>query len=130
MEIVLQTGSRQPIWRQLAEQIREGVAQGRLLPGEQLPSVRDLARKLVINPNTVARVYLELERDGVLVTRPGVGVFVAPPRDELRDAVRRQRLAEAVDRLLTEAVLLGFSEAELMAMVEERLASYRWPKVG
>ncbi|MBI5832251.1 MAG: hypothetical protein HZB16_08085 [Armatimonadetes bacterium] len=85
---------------------------------------------MVINPNTVARVYLELEREGVLETRPGVGVFVARPRDELRDAVRRRRLAEAVDKLLTEAVLLGFSEAELMRVVEERLASYRWSREG
>ena len=97
-------------------QIREAVARGRLQPEERLPSVRDLSRQLVINPNTVARVYTELERDGVLNTRPGLGVFVAQPRNDLTKRARKDRLTALVDGLLTEAVHLGFSAEEVLAL--------------
>ena len=69
MEFRIEPVSRTPIYRQLVAQIREAVARGRLKPEERLPSVRDLSRQLVINPNTVARVYTELEREGILNTR-------------------------------------------------------------
>ena len=77
--------------------------------GMRLPSVRVLSRELVVNPNTIARAYTELEREGVLNTRQGLGVFVAEPQDDLSAAARRERLAAALDRFLTEAVHLGFS---------------------
>src|SRR6516164_10463367 len=83
MEFQIDPTSRLPIYRQLTRQLREAVARGRVRPDERLPSVRDLSRTLVINPNTVARVYTELEREGVINTRPGLGVFVAHPRAEL-----------------------------------------------
>src|SRR3954469_18827835 len=104
--------SRVPIYRQLAQQIREAVARGRLATEERLPSVRDLSRQLVINPNTVARVYTELEREGILNTRPGLGVFVAQPKSDLTKRARKDRLTCLVDGLLTEAVHLGFPAEE------------------
>src|SRR6187399_2554341 len=109
MEFRIESASRTPIYRQLMAQIREAVARGRLAPESRLPSVRDLSRQLVINPNTVARVYTELERDGVLNTRPGLGVFVAQPKNELTKRARKDRLTSLVDGLLTEAVHLGFA---------------------
>src|SRR5882672_11355109 len=104
MHFQIDTGSRLPIYQQLAQQIREGIARGELQPEAGLPSVRQLSRELVVNPNTVARAYTELEREGVLNTRQGLGVFVAEPQDELSGSVRRERLGEALDRFLTEAV--------------------------
>ena len=92
MDFSVDAASRTPIYRQLAEQIRTAIARGRLLANARLPSVRDLSRRLVINPNTVARVYTELERDGVLVTRHGLGVFVAQPGSDLTKKSRRDRL--------------------------------------
>lgn len=118
--------SRLPIYRQLAEQIRSGVARGRLKPGERLPSVRELSRRLVVNPNTIARVYTELEREGVLHTRQGLGVFVAEPKAELTKKVRRQKLVELLDRLLTEAVHLGFTADEVVNLVSERAGQFQW----
>ena len=73
MEFRIEAASRTPIYRQLVAQIREAVARGRLLPEQRLPSVRELSRQLVVNPNTVARVYTELERDGMLNTGGGGG---------------------------------------------------------
>lgn len=126
MQFRIDPTSRLPIYRQLAAQIREGVARGRLRPGEQLPSVRDLSRTLVVNPNTVARVYTELERDGVLHTRQGLGVFVAEPKAELTRRARKEKLAELLDRFLTEAVYLGFSADEVVAAVSDRVGQFQW----
>src|SRR5437762_13770678 len=104
MEFRIEPVSRTPIYRQLVAQIREAVARGRVKPDDRLPSVRDLSRTLVINPNTVARVYTELEREGILNTRPGLGVFVARPKAELTRKVRKERLETLLGQFLTEAV--------------------------
>ncbi len=126
MELSINTSSRLPICRQLSEQIREAVARGRLRAEERLPSVRELSRTLVVNPNTVARVYGDLERDGVLTTRPGLGVFVAKGGSELSQKVRRQRLREAANRFLTDAVHLGFSADEVMKLLAELGKEFQW----
>jgi GntR family transcriptional regulator len=126
MEFQIDTASRLPIYRQLTRQLREAVARGRLRPDERLPSVRDLSRTLVINPNTVARVYTELEREGVINTRPGLGVFVARPKAELTRRVRKERLDGLLDHLLTEAVHLGFSADEVTDAVAKRAKEFQW----
>lgn len=127
MEFRIEPASRVPIYRQLMAQIREGVARGRLKADERLPSVRDLSRQLVINPNTVARVYTELEREGVLNTRPGLGVFVALPKSDLTRRARKDRLTTLVDGLLTEAVHLGFSASEVLGLLSERIEKFQFP---
>jgi GntR family transcriptional regulator len=126
MEFQIDPTSRLPIYRQLGNQIREAAARGKLQPGERLPSVRELSRMLVVNPNTVARVYTELEREGVLITRAGMGVFAAQPGSELSRKVRKERLQEAADRFLTEAVHLGFSADEVVALVSGQIKRFQW----
>jgi GntR family transcriptional regulator len=128
MQFQIDSASRTPIYRQLVGQIREAVARGRLLPDSRLPSVRELSRQLVINPNTAARVYTELEREGVLNTRPGLGVFVAQPRSDLTKRARRDRLTAAIDELLTGAVHLGFGGDEVQALIGERMSRFQWPE--
>jgi GntR family transcriptional regulator len=130
MRLQFDSAARTPIYRQLTEQIREGVARGKLQAGERLPSVRQLSKELVVNPNTVARAYTELEREGVLHTRPGLGVFVAPPQAELNSETRERRLGSLVDRLLTEAVHLSFSAEEVAAMVAERMRQFAFVGTG
>lgn len=126
MEFSVDTSSRLPICRQLSNQIREAAARGRLQPGERLPSVRELSRSLVVNPNTIARVYGELEREGILNTRPGLGVFVARPGSELSRKVRKERLQHAAEQFLTEAVHLGFSADDAILLIEERAKQFQW----
>jgi GntR family transcriptional regulator len=126
VEFTINPSSRLPICRQLSQQIREAVARGRLRPEERLPSVRELSRSLVVNPNTIARVYADLEREGILNTRQGLGVFVARGGSELSRKVRRERLEEAINHFLTEAVHLGFTADEVEAAVAEQVKEFLW----
>jgi GntR family transcriptional regulator len=105
-----------PIYAQLERALRASIATGKLQPGSQLPTVRQLAVELRINANTVARVYAELERAGVIETRRGVGSFISatpaqahPPREHER------RLRAFVTRVLADAGAAGFTIDDLMA---------------
>jgi GntR family transcriptional regulator len=130
MSLHVNTASRLPIYQQLVQQIREAIARGDLQPEERLPSVRRLSIELVVNPNTVARAYLELEREGMLVSRAGLGMFVAQPRTDLTRAARERRLSEGLDRWLTEAVHLGFAADEVVALVTRRVPEFQWNTNG
>lgn len=124
MHFDINPGSAEPIYRQIVRQVRQGAASGRLEVGEKLPSVRDLARAVVVNPNTIAKAYAELERDGIVATRKGMGTFVARRENPLKESEKRRRLIERIDALLTEAVHLGVSAKDLQRWIETRLADF------
>jgi GntR family transcriptional regulator len=126
MALHIDTSSRLPLYQQLAQQIREAIARGELQPEAGLPSVRQLSAELVVNPNTVARAYMELEREGLLVSRPGKGIYVAQPRFDLTRTARDRRLKEQLDRWLTDAVHFGFSAEQVLRMVAERVRHFQW----
>jgi GntR family transcriptional regulator len=120
MQIHLDPGDGVPIYRQIVQQVKYLVAAGRLRPGEELPPIRALAERLVINPNTVARAYRELERDGVVTKRSTTGTFVsALPAGPSRADCLAALLAR-VDALLAEARPLGVEVDELCELVHER----------
>jgi GntR family transcriptional regulator len=127
--IVILTGSSTPIYRQIAEQIRLAVASGRLRVEDSLPSVRALAEELVVNPNTVARAYAELAREGVVDSRAGLGVFIARKRKMYTRAEGRRRLEPLLRSLIGEAMVLDFSPDELREALEEQLVNWRPAKV-
>jgi len=126
MQFRIESASRQPIYLQLVQQIREGIARGDLETGEKLPSVRQLSRDLLVNPNTIARAYTELEREGALIGRQGLGLFVAEIKSELTKSAREKRLKESLDQWLTEAVHLGFNGEEVLKMVSQRVERFQW----
>jgi GntR family transcriptional regulator len=104
-----------PIYAQLDRGLRAAIATGRLQPGDQLPTVRQLAVELSVNANTVARVYGDLERDGVLETRRGVGSFVAATPGQARPpAEHTKRLRAFVTRVLADAGAAGFTRDEVV----------------
>ena len=119
--------SETPIHRQIAQHIRLALAQERLTPGDQLPAVRTLAEDLVVNPNTVARAYQDLIRDGLLESRVGVGVFVGEKRQVFSRAERTRRLAEALRQLVLEAVILDFTLPETQAALEQLWRDFQNP---
>jgi GntR family transcriptional regulator len=114
-----------PIYVQLAEQIKRAIALGALAAGERLPTVKGLAHELKLNPNTVARVYRDLERDGIIATAPGRGSFVrengavGEARRAATDVAQR-----AVDDAVREARSLGVTHAEVRAITDAAIA--RW----
>ena len=110
---------RTPIYAQLNRALRAAIAAGRLRLGDQLPTVRQLAVDLQINANTVARVYTDLERDGVLETRRGVGSFVRAGPAQARSADEHSRRLKAfVTRMLGDAASAGFTLDELAAELD------------
>jgi GntR family transcriptional regulator len=130
IEFQIDPTSRAPIYRQVTSQVKEAVARGHLASGERLPSVRELSRTLVVNPNTIAKAFNELEREGVVHARPGMGYFIAGNGSELAREIRERRLADTVDRLLTEAVHLGFSAEEVTELIERKSAEFKWNSDG
>lgn len=115
--ISLNPGDPTPIYAQIERGIRAAVATGRLSPGDQLPTVRQLAVDLRVNANTVARVYLELERAGLVETRRGVGTFVTAKSPE-PTRPRRGDLRTLVTHLVAEAAARGFTVDELVQQLE------------
>ena len=123
MIVRLNPSSGIPLYLQLMEQIKHAVETDAIRPGDQLPSVRKMAEELVINPNTVARVYRELEREGVIEVRHGAGAYV---RDSVVARTKLMRKAQnvveaAVDRLES----MELTEDEVRRLVENELATRR-----
>ena len=110
-----------PLYAQLTRTIQFAIATGKLRVGEQLPTVRQLAVELRVNANTVAKVYAELERSGVLETRRGVGTFVSARHFAASHRQEHEKhLAELVDRFLEEAAAMGFSSDDLLDQLQSR----------
>ena len=118
---VVDTTSPTPIYAQLERSIRAAIATGELESGAQLPTVRQLAVDLAVNANTVARVYAQLERDGMLETRRGVGTFVREsPSPQAARAHRERELSELIQRFVGDAALLGFTLPELISQLRNQ----------
>ena len=121
VQIRVVPGSSAAIYSQIADQIRRGIASGELSVGDAVPSVRALAKELVVNPNTVAKAYAELIRDGVLETQAGRGAFVAPRRDVYSKPERLRRLDQALELAISTSIALNFSGEEILARMQSRL---------
>ncbi len=111
-----------PIYEQVKDALRRLIVSGALPPDEKLPSVRELAAQLVINPNTIQRAYRELEHEGYIVSVPGKGSF-ARARSEV-DSARGRELLGAFDDAVEELLYLGLSAGELKARIDERAAQH------
>ena len=122
MQITITPGSSQSIYRQITDQLRMLVASAKVQVGDAVPSVRQLAKDLVVNPNTVAKAYAELVRDGVLESQQGRGYFVAKRKNIFSKAERHRRLDEALDGAISEGVTLDFSTDEIVERLQLRIA--------
>jgi GntR family transcriptional regulator len=118
-----------PLYRQLIDQVQAAIAAGLLVPGDQLPTVRQLAVDLEINPNTVMRAYREMEIRGILDTQQGTGTFVAQQTID-RDALEHSRgLEQLVEEFAARAGAGGFNLEELMTALSDRVAEGKQPRV-
>ena len=120
MQIHINPNDGVPIYLQIVNQVKYLVAAGRLSAGEEIPPIRALAQQLLINPNTVARAYLELENAGLVTKRHGSGTYVSDQGSPLGRRERRKILAERADALLAEARHLGVPVSEVLDIIRER----------
>ncbi len=127
MRLNINAADGMPIYRQLIEQITLLLATGQLKQGDELPPVRVLAQELIINPNTVARAYRELEQAGLLELRQGAGSYVSGAGSPLAKKERRKRLLARVDVLLAEASQLAFTLEEVLELIQTRHAAFQQP---
>jgi len=112
LQLDLHTGV--PVYRQVIDQVRGAIASGQLIPGDQLPTVRQLAVDLAINPNTVVRAYRELELGGLLETHQGTGTFISAQKIKRADAERGRQLAQIASDAVSRAGAAGFTVDELI----------------
>jgi GntR family transcriptional regulator len=119
MHFLVDVSSAVPLYAQIVGQVRAGVASGLLKAGDPLPSVRQLASELRINPNTVVQAYRELEREGFTVAQRGQGTFIAELPEDRRHDERARVARELVERLLAEAGRVGLHRSEVRAALDE-----------
>lgn len=110
-----------PLYLQIVDQIRKSVAAGRLKPEDPLPSVRQLALELAINPNTVARAYLELEHERVIYKRQGQGTYVSPNGAEASRRERRAIVSGLFDKAIAEAAGYGMTAPEIESLYRQAM---------
>lgn len=120
MEIRLSTSEGVPVYRQIVNQVKYLVSSGRLTPGQELPPIRALAERLLINPNTVVRAYAELAREGVLASRHGSGTYIAENSPAPLLQAVSQHLAAEADALLTDASQANIGLEDVVQLVRER----------
>lgn len=123
MQIHISTSDGVPIYLQIVNQVKYLVASGRLAPGDELPPIRVLAERLLINPNTVARAYRELESAGVVEKRRTAGTYVSEQGSRLARRERMKILTERVDAMVVEAMQMDIAFDEVIKLVERRYAA-------
>ena len=121
IEFGLDVKSGVPFHRQIVDQIKFGIASGRLLPGEQLPTVRELAVHLQVNPNTVRKGYSELEILGILDTQQGTGTFVGRREVEIAENEKERMLDQICSELVARGNQYGFTLEEIVAHLQRRI---------
>lgn len=120
MDFLIDTKSGIPIYRQIIEQTKFAIAAGSLVTGQQLPTVRQLAVNLSINPNTVIRAYRELEIEGLLETQQGSGTFVSQKKPEIDRLEKKRMLDQISTEMLARASSYGFSLEEVLEALHKR----------
>jgi GntR family transcriptional regulator len=121
IEFKLDLKSGVPFHRQIVDQIRYGIASDRLMPGEQLPTVRELAVHLQVNPNTVRKAYSDLEILGILDTQQGTGTFVSHRQVDISEAEKQRMLQQICDELVARGNQYGFTLKEIVTHLNRRL---------
>ena len=129
MQIHITTADGVPIYQQIVNQVKYLVASGRLAPGDEMPPIRVLAERLIVNPNTVARAYRELESAGVVEKRRTAGTYVSEQGSPLARKERVKILTERVDALLAESRQMDVPYDELVKLLDKRNQSMN-PPVG
>jgi GntR family transcriptional regulator len=124
MQIRIDNASDRPVYQQIIDQVKRDIAMGRLVMDEKLPTVRQLAGQLAINPNTIAKAYQQLEREGIIVTRPGAGAFVANLDSNLSGSVKKKLICEDLERAVVDAFHMQIDSQTLLRWFNEAVGKF------
>ena len=124
MHIRIDNSSERPVYQQIIDQVKRDIALGRLGKDEKLPTVRELAGQLAINPNTIAKAYQQMEREGIITTRPGSGAFVANLDSNLNNSVKKKLISEDLERAVVDAFHMQIDGQTLLKWFNETIEKF------
>lgn len=124
MQIRIDNASDRPVYQQIIDQVKRDIALGRLGKDEKLPTVRQLAGQLAINPNTIAKAYQQMEREGIITTRPGSGAFVANLDSDLSSSVKKKLISEDLERAVVDAFHMQIDGQTLLKWFNEAIEKF------
>ena len=124
MQIRIDNASDRPVYQQIIDQVKRDIAIGRLAKDERLPTVRQLAGQLAINPNTISKAYRQMEQEGIITTRPGAGTFVAGLDSDLSGSVKKKLICDDLERAVVDAFHMQIDEQTLLKWFEEQIRKF------
>ena len=127
MQIRIDNASDRAVYQQIMDHIKRDIALGRLAKDEKLPTVRQLAAQLAINPNTIAKAYRQLEQEGIIVTKAGAGAFVANLDSNLSRAVRKKLISEEIERIVVDAYHMQIDKQNLLDWFNNTAEKFNLP---
>ena len=126
MQFVIDNTSGRPVYQQIIDQVKRDIALGMILKNDKLPTVRELAAQLVINPNTIAKAYRLLEQQGIILTKPGSGAYIAQLDSNLSSTVREKIILEQMERLVIDAVHMQIAQSTLTEWFKQTLEKFNF----
>jgi len=127
MQFRIDNASDRPVYQQIMDQIKRDIAMGRLIKNEKLPTVRQLAGQIAINPNTIAKAYRQLEQQGIIVTKAGAGAFVANLDSNLSRSVRKKLISEELERIAVDAFHMQIESQTLLEWFNNAVVKFNLP---
>jgi GntR family transcriptional regulator len=128
MQIRIDNASERPVYQQIIDQVKRDIALDRIKIGEKLPTVRQLAAQIAINPNTIAKAYRQLEQEGIIFTRAGAGTFVVDTEATINMSVRKKIICEDLERVIVEAIHMQIEKETLLRWFNERIQKFKFPE--
>jgi GntR family transcriptional regulator len=127
MQIRIDNASDRPVYQQIIDQVKRDIALGRIIKNEKLPTVRQLAGQIAINPNTIAKAYRQLEQQGIIVTKAGAGAFVANLDSNLSRSVRKKVISEELERIAVDAYHMQIDSQTLLEWFNNAVVKFNLP---
>jgi len=127
MQIRINNASDRPVYQQIVDQVKRDIALGRIIKNEKLPTVRQLAGQIAINPNTIAKAYRQLEQQGIIVTKAGAGAFVANLDSNLSRSVRKKVISEELERIAVDAYHMQIDSQTLLEWFNNAVVKFNLP---
>ena len=128
MQFKIDNASDRPVYQQIVDQVKRDVALGKLATDEKIPTVRELAAQLAINPNTIAKAYRQLEQQGIITTRPGTGAFIANLDSNLSSSVKKKLLCTELEHVVVDAYHMQIAKPALKKWFDETTERFKLPE--